>query len=722
MQKEYHETVAYATKGFFDFAQTNEFALVCLDRHKKFSTEPGWTAGWSKDRADWEKWIAEGFNVGVHAGASRLITFDLDSKHGGIEAVRQRFDAWCASNGMAPLPHQTETPSAGQHVYMLVPGDVDPFALASNLSGKIGVGIDVLVGNRQSVAAGSYFDGTPEGKPSGTYSFNDAPLYEAPQTVLKFCTRAPASEQTTATEPFGYDFDDCKALYKWMADNSVIENDDDWYQSGAAAKLEFGDRGKELWEIIAQTLWNEPVDYKSLRRWESFRPRPNASTLKSFFDRAHKLGWKGTVRQSIVTMFGGVGQLVTAPSLVPTAPAFPMPPTADQVATLKANELPLIFFDEARNAPVQRYHIKGFIAEGETSSVFAHPKKMKSTIITDAGVHLAAGKADWRGRRIREAKGVVYFAFERHIQVRQALTAYAIRDGLENIPFVIVPRLINMLDPGCVEPIKNAIDRVQQRYGIEVALSVFDTWNKGIAAGGGSEDKAEHQNAAAANLRRLIEQLPGLHCLTIGHAGKDVSKGERGSNATEGDRGVGFEIKSDGGKHALEVAYANALPEGDVITTFEGELIEIGKDEDGEPVNSFIVSRLPVAMQTAKVKQTLKEPEQLVLDALRGVLKSKGQTGHAIGGRSVMRSEWLDECLRLGTVGQNPWRDIERRQQKLLAAGRIFVLDERVRLTSEAVNGAQSIPTPTLPSNGIPMPPGHKDQRPCAGPTIVPAL
>jgi hypothetical protein len=377
---------------------------------------------------------------------------------------------------------------------------------------------------------------------------------------------------------------------------------------------------------------------------------------------------------------------------------------------LAAKQLPVIFFDEARNAPVQRYHIKGFIAEGATSSVFAHPKKMKSTIVTDAGVHLAAGKEDWRGHRIREAKGVVYFAFERHIQVRQALTAYAIRDGLENIPFAIVPRLINVLDPGCVEIIKNAIDRVQQRYGIEVALSVFDTWNKGIAAGGGSEDKAEHQNAAAANLRRLIEQLPALHCLTVGHAGKDVSKGERGSNATEGDRDVGFEIKSDGGKHALEVAYANALPEGEVMTTFEGELIEIGKNEDGEPVNSFIVSRLPVAMHTAKVNQTLKEPEQLVLDALRGVLKSKGQTGHAIGGRSVMRSEWLDECLRLGTVGQNPWRDIERRQQKLLAAGRIFVLDDRVRLTSDAGSGAQSIPTPTLPSNGIPLPPGYKGQ------------
>jgi hypothetical protein len=401
------------------------------------------------------------------------------------------------------------------------------------------------------------------------------------------------------------------------------------------------------------------------------------------------------------------------------APAYPVPPTAEQIAAekaaaLKANELPLIFFDEARNAPVQRYHIKGFLAEGATSTVVAAPKKMKTTIIVDAGVHLAAGKEDWRGHRIKEAKGVCYFAFERHIQVRQSLTAYAIRDGLENLPFAIVPRLVNMLDPGCVELIKNAIDRVQQRHGIEVALAVFDTWNKGIAAGGGSEDKAEHQNAAAANLRRLIEQLPALHCLTVGHTGKDPTKGERGSNATEGDRDVGFSVKGENGKFAMEIAYANALPQGDVITTFEGELIQIGKDDEGEPVNSFIVSRQPVAVPAVvKAGAKLTKKEQLALEALREVLKSKGQSGGEIGGRSVTLADWREQCMRTGSIGAesaNPTRDLANRQVGLLAAGRIYVLDDRVRLIRDGDSGGPNkvIPVPTLPNNGIPLPPGYR--------------
>jgi len=398
----------------------------------------------------------------------------------------------------------------------------------------------------------------------------------------------------------------------------------------------------------------------------------------------------------------------SAAATLPIGAPGPSAPRAIVYEDAPAAALPLIFFDEARNAPLQKQIIKGFIAEGATSSVFAKPKTMKSTIVTDAGVHLGSAP-EWRGHRIPEKLGTVYFAFERAMQVRQSLTAYAIRDGLENLPFAIVPRLVNMIDPGCVELVKNAIDRAEQRFGIAVGLAVFDTWGKGIAAGGGNEDKAEHQNAAAANLRRLIERLPALHCLTIGHAGKDVSKGERGSNATEGDRDVGFSVKGESGKYALEVAYANAMAEGDVITTFEGELIEIGKDEEGEPVNSFIVSRQPVAVPVGKAGRNLTDKEGLALQALGEVLKAKGQLGGQIGGRSVTIEEWRDQCIRTGAVQQdkNTWRDLQRRQEGLLAKGRIYVLDNRVRMIGESVKGGPGnvLPMVPLPRGTVPMPP-----------------
>src|SRR5262249_47943699 len=154
-----------------------------------------------------------------------------------------------------------------------------------------------------------------------------------------------------------------------------------------------------------------------------------------------------------------------------------------------------------------------------------------------------------------------------------------------------VPHLINMLDPGCVDIIHDTIAAVEKECSRPVGLAVFDTWSKGIAAGGGDENQAQWQNQAAANLRRLIEKRPALHCMTIGHTGKEKAKGERGSNATEGDRDVGVTIEKDGNQFTAKIAYANALPEGHPLTTFEGELVEIGKDGDGDPVEAWIVGK-----------------------------------------------------------------------------------------------------------------------------------
>ena len=40
-----------------------------------------------------------------------------------------------------------------------------------------------------------------------------------------------------------------------------------------------------------------------------------------------------------------------------------------------------------------------------------------------------------------------------------------------------------------------------------VGLIVIDTYAKGIAAGGGDEDKAQHANIVAANLKMIHERL-----------------------------------------------------------------------------------------------------------------------------------------------------------------------------------------------------------------------
>ena len=235
-----------------------------------------------------------------------------------------------------------------------------------------------------------------------------------------------------------------------------------------------------------------------------------------------------------------------------------------------------------------------------------------------------------------------------------------------------------MLDPGCIGLIAATVEAAEKQFGIPVGLVIFDTWSKGIAAGGGNEDKAEHQNIAAANLRRLIERLPNIHCMSIGHTGKDTTKGERGSNATMGDRDIGILIEGTERVRKAKIVYANDLPDGD-LTAFEGEQIIVGQDEDGEPTTAFIVSQRAVTLLPL---QKVTTRQDLALKALHRALAVHGQAP-AEGSdlpqvKMVSTEQWREELFRGGVLkrdAKNPREPFRRLRHELLAAQQIMERD-----------------------------------------------
>ena len=58
-----------------------------------------------------------------------------------------------------------------------------------------------------------------------------------------------------------------------------------------------------------------------------------------------------------------------------------------------------------------------------------------------------------------------------------------------------------MIDLGCVDIISDTVKAVEAQFGQAVGLIVIDTYAKGVAAGGGDEDKAQHANIVAATSR-----------------------------------------------------------------------------------------------------------------------------------------------------------------------------------------------------------------------------
>jgi RecA-family ATPase len=63
----------------------------------------------------------------------------------------------------------------------------------------------------------------------------------------------------------------------------------------------------------------------------------------------------------------------------------------------------LQYFDECANEPTKPWLIKGVMAADEDSSWFGPPGSLKSMLLTDISVHLAAG-IDWRGHKTTAAR------------------------------------------------------------------------------------------------------------------------------------------------------------------------------------------------------------------------------------------------------------------------------------------------------------------------------
>ena len=237
--------------------------------------------------------------------------------------------------------------------------------------------------------------------------------------------------------------------------------------------------------------------------------------------------------------------------------ATPQPKSQANGAGAKTRSLKLTFYRDFGKAANKQALIKGVLAANETSTWIGPPGVGKSAIVAEIAVHYLYSQ-QWRGYRIKERGGVCYFAFERADLAKRRIEAHRLRDNLPpDLPIAVSGEIIDLLDPRCVDVILATLKEAEKDFGVRVRIAIFDTYNKGIAYGGGDEDKARDQNRALGHLRRLKELYPGLHVMVVGHTGKDEGRGARGSNALPGDADIQNQMSADGDVTIVTTTKAN---------------------------------------------------------------------------------------------------------------------------------------------------------------------
>jgi hypothetical protein len=310
---------------------------------------------------------------------------------------------------------------------------------------------------------------------------------------------------------------------------------------------------------------------------------------------------------------------------------------------------PLTFLKQMLAEPAAKSWIfKGLIAHDENSEWFGPPGSLKSSLLTEMGVHAAAG-IDWRGHRSKGKCGVIYIALERADLTQKRIRAHVARTNLpETLPIAVVGANVILNRLNSHEAVRETILAAEQEWQLPVGLVIFDTFSALIANGGGNEDKAQDQGLIYSQIQEL-KRFRKLHVAIVGHTGKDESRGKSGSN--QGKRVADLEIQISGNPtRTAEVIKRNDGPDGPLFS-FTHEIHEFCVDEDGDPITVSIVSAEAVAAPASrKAEKRLTEKQE----AMYRLLRDAGSSG-------LTKEDWNAKARELDLGGKATLHNLKAR-------------------------------------------------------------
>jgi hypothetical protein len=243
--------------------------------------------------------------------------------------------------------------------------------------------------------------------------------------------------------------------------------------------------------------------------------------------------------------------------------------------------------------------VKGLLLTGSLFVLYGESNSGKTFILVDLALTIAAS-LDWRGRRTRRGL-VIYVAGEGAASVRARVTAWRIAHPQisADLPFAIVPQAVDFLDRPSIEQLIATIQAAEIQCGEKAALIVIDTFARAIPGGNESDARDVGIAVMAADQIRVAT---GAAVAFVHHAGKDPTKGARGSSALRAAADTEMFVEGLSGTRTITVTKQRDLESGQSMA-FNLVPVEIGTDpEDGSSITSCVVEHV----QAQQVPQTAK--------------------------------------------------------------------------------------------------------------------
>lgn len=350
--------------------------------------------------------------------------------------------------------------------------------------------------------------------------------------------------------------------------------------------------------------------------------------------------------------------------------------------------LHVLTLDDAANAPVRNYLLRGLIAPRELSLWWGAPKCGKSFLLLCLAYRLALGLGMW-GRAAKRIR-VLYVAAEGEggFAVRLLALRDALGDAGEAFRYIAQRATVG-------PPSEDLADIIAAALDMRADFIVLDTLARTF--GEGDESVTRDMSGFVASVDKLREGT-GAHVAVIHHGTKEGGS-SRGSGALMGAADLIVKVSkgAEGEPNAAKVEGAKDDADGDVLP-FRLRLVDLAPGPDGEPRRTCIAAEADSEADTARRKPLPKQTRDY-LTALANIILEHGEplpAGEMMPTRTkgVQEDAWRAECdarrLSMAKTEKDRDRVFRRAAADLRDAGEIGMRDGWVWLvrTGEAPSDA----------------------------------
>lgn len=222
----------------------------------------------------------------------------------------------------------------------------------------------------------------------------------------------------------------------------------------------------------------------------------------------------------------------------------------------------------------------------------------------------------WRDKAVKQGRSVMVVG-EGEYFFANRVRAYAQDRGIDvaELP-AVVPSPVNLRDTKQVAQLANELKR------LGAAQVWFDTLQQ--CSPGADENSVRDMGEVITNLKALARNV-GCFAGVIHHAGKDVSKGARGSSAWRPAVDVELYLEFDGEHGTMHVEKLKDGPPN-AVYPFTRKVIDLGRRPNGKPVTSVVVvssDSAPATSVRAKLPKAGTKA-RTALDAVKALIGKQG--------------------------------------------------------------------------------------------------